>query len=86
MGIDKSLLKAILEQLEPVFPNSIDRFEDIQEEEKDRNKILVHLTLLKDDELIECKPIEESGIIVEYAIIKITSKGIRYLSELSKSS
>lgn len=83
MEIDNSLLKAILEELNPKYPNSIDRFEDIQKEEKDRNKILVHLTILKDDGLIECQPIEESGTIVEYAIIKITTKGMKYLANLS---
>ncbi len=83
MWLDKSLIKAILEQLEQVYPNFIEEFEDIQKEEKDRDKLVKHLSFLSEENLISCQPVFESNDTVECKMAKITSAGIKCLCELS---
>lgn len=84
MEIDNSLIKDILQQLEKVYPSSIESSDNILPKYKNRNDILNHLFHCERSGWIEVTPVEidQRDIPVEYKYIRLTELGKNYSDSL----
>jgi len=88
MKINDDLIRAILEQLDEAYPNSIDEEDEdarkrILEDHEDREEIREHLDYCKNAGWISFKTTEKSPDFPHGKLkdVKITPKGLDYLEE-----
>lgn len=83
MKAKKHLVRAILDQLDQIYPRRYDNQSHILEKHKNREEIIEHLFYLKDEELVELRD-WSSHTQKACGLIRINiPKGRTYLEEIS---
>lgn len=81
MAINNTIIKAILERLDEVYPEHIEYDRDVLPEHENRQEIKRHIAFCEGEAWITFKEVTARGSH-DYMFIKITSEGIKYLSTL----
>jgi hypothetical protein len=82
MPITKDDIRNLLSFLEEKYPETYDSVESLKNAIPplvNPNELSKHLFFCYEEGLISCSAIKESGRIADFALIRISSKGIRFL-------
>lgn len=80
--MNKDSIKQLLAFLEEKYPNSVADMESLKKAappQVNRDQLFRTMFFCWEERFINCTPIEESGTVVDFHNIRITSTGIRYL-------